>query len=94
MSRIRWMLAGFVLALLGSAALFTQSPDANAAVSLAVNGDQAPQATAASLAEPVRVISRRERMARIVAEQAAISAEAAARKTLAERAAEASPAPR
>lgn len=93
MSRVRWMVAGSVLALLGSAALFTQGQNANAASTPAANADQAQQATAATPAETGRVISRRERMARIVAEQAAISAEVAARKALAERAAEAPPAP-
>lgn len=84
MSRVPWVVAGSALALLGSAALFTQSQNANASTASAASADADDQAPTA----PGRLISRRERMARIVAEQAAISAEVAARKALAQRAAE------
>ncbi|WP_439638687.1 hypothetical protein [Nevskia sp.] len=55
-----------------------------------VKPQQAPEPAlaAADATHPPKPVSRRARMARIVAEQAAISAEASARRTLARKASE------
>lgn len=70
-------------AVLGSALLFIQPGEAVASVKAAE-----PVATVTAPAVVQKPISRRERMARIVAEQAAITAEASARRTLARKAVE------
>lgn len=83
MSRKTMLVAAFSAAAIGFVTLLGQSRTAEAAVKPAE-----PVAALAEPAAPQKRISRRERMARIVAEQAAISAEASARQALARKAAE------
>ena len=83
MSRKTMLAAAVSAAAIGFVTLLAQSRTAEAAVRPAE-----PVTTVAEPATPHKRISRRERMARIVAEQAAITAEASARRTLARRAAE------
>lgn len=83
MSRKTMLAAAISVAAVGFVTLLGQSRTAEAAVKPAE-----PVTTVAEPAVPQRRVSRRERMARIVAEQAAITAEASARRTLARRAAE------
>lgn len=83
MSKKTMLVAAVSAAAIGIVTLLGQSRTAEAAVK--------PSEPVAVIAEPATVgkrVSRRERMARIVAEQAAITAEATARQTLARKTAE------
>lgn len=84
MKKTTIVVAASLLSIVTAAALLSQVRVASAAVTPAVAA--APEQVEATVEAPP--MSRRERMARIVAEQAAITAEATARQALARRSAE------
>ncbi|MBA4286205.1 MAG: hypothetical protein C0434_11810 [Xanthomonadaceae bacterium] len=86
MSKKTMLAAAIAAALVGTVAFLGQARIAVAAVKPVI-----PEAPAVAASEPAtapKQLSRRARMARIVAEQAAITAEASARRTMARKAAE------